>query len=261
MLNRMELSKKSSLVLILCGLLLIGLFFLVSKKMAPEKNNEPQVALAILNSGEAFVWKNQLGVKEKLAERTWLKNQETLETGPNSEVSLEFPSNYQIRISPQSTLSFEQSEDSTHILLKKGDIEVDAYGIENSIFILKDGQKISLTDYGLAKEKKQNELQTRKNNTSIEKLEPKMIQDVLKNTKSQFYKCYTQLLQKTPGVSGQATISFTILPSGRVSAPEISGSTLSDAALKQCLIRVIERVEFPSFQGAALQTSFPIRFE
>lgn len=256
----MESSQKTALGFIFGGLFLVGLFFLVSKNLAPSKSPIENIALAALNSGDAYIWKSSPGLKEKLNQRTWLKNLESIETMAESDVSIEFPTNYQIRVQPQSLITFEEKEGTVVMNIKKGDIDVEAFGKENSLFILKEGQKISAIDYGLSKTQKSNPEADNRTDGS-EKLTQKMIQDVLKNTKNQFYKCYTQLLQKTPGVSGQASISFTILASGRVSSPEVSGSTLSDPSLKKCLINVIERVEFPSFRGPAVQTSIPIRFE
>ncbi|MBO9668406.1 MAG: AgmX/PglI C-terminal domain-containing protein, partial [Bdellovibrio sp.] len=80
-------------------------------------------------------------------------------------------------------------------------------------------------------------------------LTSEFIQDTLRAQRNSFFKCYTQLLQRTPGVVGQASVGFTIERSGKVSQADITSSSIADPAFKKCLIEAIRRVEFKSFGG------------
>lgn len=259
----MENSKKWALGFIVFGMIFLGLFTILSSKQNRSLQSATEIAIAEVYSGETFVLRSQPPQKEKIINRKWIRALESIETGPSADVILEFKSNFRIKPNPQSLVTLDSKDGVDLILIKKGNITFENYGPEGSLFILKDGQKINGTEYGLAQEKKSVEPRTavQSNASKNTRLTHKMIQDLLNNAKVQFYKCYSQLLQKTPGVNGQASIAFMIQPTGRVSQPEITSSSLSDSQFKKCLIGVIERVEFPPFSGNTISTEFPIRFE
>ncbi|MNL44025.1 hypothetical protein D3C87_1665680 [compost metagenome] len=96
---------------------------------------------------------------------------------------------------------------------------------------------------------------------NIEGLSSEAIQETLKLHRGNFFRCYTQLLQKTPGVVGTASISFTIERTGKVSNAELTSSSLQDPDFKRCLIEATRRVEFKSFLGDPINTVFPLKFE
>lgn len=260
----MESSKKMALSFISAGFIFVSLFWIISVKQEKQNSTYSDLAVAEVFKGEAFLLHTNTGIKEKLIGRRWIHQLESIETSDQSDVVLEFNSNYRIKINPQSQLTLDQAEDSVRIIIKKGDVSIENYGTDGSLFISKDGQKISAADYGASQEKSTPTKTMTSENvkaTHENRLTQKMIQDHLKNTRGHFYKCYSQLLQKTPGVSGQTSIAFTILPTGKVSDSEVSSSSLADTQFKKCLVNVIDRVEFPSFSGASLSTVFPIRFE
>ena len=263
----MENSKKWALGFVVTGVICLGLFTILSAKPPTSSYLAPEVAVAELFAGEASVLRSQYPQKEKLSGRKWIRALESVETGLSTELVLEFNSNFRVKLNSQSLVSLDSGNVIDVIIIKRGDLSFENYGREGSLFILKEGQKISATDYGLNQEKQGApratgaETAAALKNAEPNRLSQKMIQDILTNVKTQFYKCYSQLLQKTPGVNGQASIAFLIQPSGHVSQPEVASSTLSDPDFKKCLLSIIERVEFPAFSGSAISTEFPIRFE
>ena len=96
---------------------------------------------------------------------------------------------------------------------------------------------------------------------ATEGLTPSYIVDTLKSQKGIFYKCYTQLLQKNPGVVGETSISMTIEPNGKISRSDVTSSQMNDASFKKCLIEATARIEFKPFRGDAITTVFPLKFE
>lgn len=261
----MDNSKKWALGFVAAGFLFLGIFTILSTQTDSTSNQLQQIAVAEIDNGEAFILRSQLPQKEKITHRKWIKSLESVETSLGTDLILEFSSNYRVKVLPQSLVTLDTRADVDVIIIKKGDISFENYGRDGSLFILKNGQKLNATDYGSSQEKsgaKPSTIASSSNkNNELNRLSQKMIQDILTNVRPQFYKCYSQLLQKTPGVNGQASVGFMIQPSGHVSQPDVSSSTLSDAQFKKCLVSVIERVEFPPFSGSAISTEFPIRFE
>ncbi|MBK7960302.1 MAG: AgmX/PglI C-terminal domain-containing protein [Bdellovibrionales bacterium] len=268
----MESSKKWALALVSFGMVCLCLFAFLSTKAPKASISLPEVGVIEVFQGEVYLFKSQPGIKEKMQGRQWVRSTESIETSEDAEAIIEFPSNYRLKINPQSIIYFEQSDEVSHLLIKRGNVVVESYGREGSVLIAKDGFELNATEYAQYQERVTNPSAVREvTAANIAKtsgqgqrgtcLTQKIIQDVLKNARGQFYKCYSQLLQKTPGIGGQSSLAFSILATGRVSQPEVSSSTLSDTQFKKCLVNVIERVEFPSFAGASVNTVFPIRFE
>jgi hypothetical protein len=263
----MESSRKWALAFSVFGIACLSLFAFLSTRTFRSSTNLPEVGVVEVFQGDVFLFKSQPGIKEKIVGRQWIRSTDSLETTEETDVIVEFPSNFRIKIDPQSLVYFEQTEEVSRLLVKRGNIAIENFGREGSLLISKDGAELNATEYGQSHEKAAtqptSDLAAKASGQRHReiRLTQKIIQDVLKNVKNQFYKCYSQLLQKTPGVGGQSSIAFSILATGRVSQPEVSSSTLSDSQFKKCLLSVIERVEFPSFAGASVNTVFPIRFE
>lgn len=264
----MESSKKWALSFVALGFICLIAFAILSSRPTYFSSKSPEVAVVEVFQGTVYVLRANPALKEKIQGRKWIRAAESLEVGPDADLSVEFPSNYRLKIDPQSVVSFDLSGETARLFIKSGEISIENYGREGSLMISRDGEEMNATDYGLALEKEKEKEKTQKSKAKApdragveSRLNQKIIQEVLKNVRPQFYKCYSQLLQKTPGVGGQSSLAFNILATGKVSQPEVSSSTLSDPLFKKCLLSVIERVEFPSFSGASINTVFPIRFE
>ena len=61
--------------------------------------------------------------------------------------------------------------------------------------------------------------------------------------------CYNQGLVKNPALKGRVSIQFTIAPSGAVAVSSVQESTMSDAAVGQCIAKAVKRWKFPPPEG------------
>jgi hypothetical protein len=257
--------------MIVGGLFIVALALLIASQSDNSKTVQQPVARLELNLGQVSVLRKNLTQKEVVSRKAPLYPMDSIETGPDGDATLEFDSAYRIRLLENSIVTVDQEGERAVIIIKRGDVSVENHGREGSVFISRDGTRWAATDYEL-NYKKQGPAQSLPDlppaadappaeRTSSENLTATQIQDTLNGQRSSFFKCYTQLLQKTPGVVGQISIHFTILNSGKVSQSEISSTTISDDGFKKCLIEAMKRVEFKSFSGEPISGVFPLRFE
>ncbi|MDG0817955.1 AgmX/PglI C-terminal domain-containing protein [Bdellovibrio svalbardensis] len=255
------------------GLLSLALSFLIATRTEKQKPGEAPLARIELNLGKVFVLRKSMTQKETLTKRAALFALDSVETGPDGDATMDFDSSYRIRVEENSLITLDEEADRTVIIIKRGDVQVESFGKEGSVYISRDGIRWTATDYE-QNYKKQAPTQNLPDLAPSTEGTPEMaagkieggltaefIQETLRLQRGSFFKCYTQLLQKTPGVVGQASISFTIERSGKVYNAEIASSSISDANFKKCLVDTIRRVEFKSFTGDAISTVFPLKFE
>lgn len=259
------MAQKNNLAVYLigAGLVVIGVSFFISKKIVESSASGPLAATTEEASGRVFLIKKYKTQKIQLKDPVDVFSLDTVETDKDSELVVSFPSAYRIRLLPETSVVFEVTKSATHLILRRGDVKIENFGREDSVWITSQGQKLSATAYELKKNVIESppEATTPPLNVRNEGLTPEEIQNTLANSRGPFYKCYTQLLQKTPGVVGQASMTFTILNSGKISAPQVSHSSLSDERFKACLIEALSRIEFKSFVGEPISTVFPLKFE
>lgn len=254
------------------GILSVALSLFIASQTEKQKPGARPLARLELNLGKVFILRNSLTQKQILTKRATLFASDSIETGVDGDATMEFDSSYRIRIPENSMVTLDEEGNHVVLIIKRGDLQVENYGREGSVFISHEGVRWEATEYEQVY-KKQTPPETLPEVAPIEPTPtattPSMneglpldfIQDTLKTHRGSFFKCYTQLLQKTPGVVGQASISFTIAPTGKVIQSTISSSNINDNAFKKCLLDAIARVEFKSFAGAPISTVFPIRFE
>lgn len=258
--------------LIIVGALSVLLSLFIASQTEKTKPGARPLARLELNLGKVFVLRNNMTLKETLTRKATLFALDSVETGVDGDATMEFDSAYLIRIPENSLITVDEENDRIVLIIKRGDLQVENYGREGSVYISRDGVRWTATDYEM-NFKKQSEAQTLPELAPEETamtpppgkvadgLTSEYIQDTLKTYRGSFFKCYTQLLQRTPGVVGQASISFTIERTGKVTQAEIASSSLSDAQFKKCLLEAVRRVEFKTFGGDPITTIFPLRFE
>ncbi len=96
---------------------------------------------------------------------------------------------------------------------------------------------------------------TRNASRSIEE-----IQIVFDRNKSSIYSLYNRALRSNPALQGKLVLSFTIAPSGKVTAIELVSSDLGDPALEKKLIRRIKMFNFGAKAVDAVTIKYPIDF-
>lgn len=268
------MAKKSWLIpsLIVLGIVSLLLSLLIATQTENQKMGEQPIARIDLNLGKVFILRKNMTQKEQVTRRSSLFALDSVETEVDGDATMDFDSSYRIRIQENSLVTLARENDHIVLIIKRGDLQVENYGKENSVFISRDGVRWNATEYEQNYKKQpaeQNlpdlapeiESSLNKDTKSESGLTSEYIQETLRLQRGAFFKCYTQLLQKTPGLAGQAALSFTIEKNGKVFNAEVASSNITDSAFKKCLIDAIHRVEFKSFEGDPISTVFPLKFE
>ena len=75
---------------------------------------------------------------------------------------------------------------------------------------------------------------------------------VLSRANSQARYCYEKELQRNPNLSGKITTSFQIGSTGVIKSSRVAASTMGNANVEKCLLRVISRLRFPPCRGGGV---------
>ncbi|NUN05399.1 MAG: energy transducer TonB [Bdellovibrio sp.] len=258
--------------LIVIGLFSVALSLFIASQTEKQKPGARPLARLELNLGKVFVLRKNLTQKEPLTRKATLFALDSVETSVDGDATMEFDSAYRIRVQENSLITLDEENDRIVLIIKRGDVQVENYGREGSVYVSKDGVRWTATDYEMNYKKQvptdtlpdlvpSTESSAATPALSPEGLTSEFIQDTLKTHRGSFFKCYTQLLQKTPGVVGQASITFTIIKTGKVTQAAVASSSINDTSFKACLLEAIKRVEFKAFNGDPISTVFPLRFE
>lgn len=256
---------------LLLGLILVGLstYFSFFAGRTPEK--EIRLARIDRETGKVYALRSGYTQRELVDKRVNLYNLDSVETLETGEAVLAFESAYRVRIYNNTLVTLERVDDQQgfHVVLiiKRGDIRIENFGRDGELFIAKNGDRVSASDYN-SSPLAQTPVEPPKPNEAFETpvsgdqgLSEEEIGTVMNNHRTSFFKCYTQLLQKEPSAKGNVSLSFTIENSGKLSVAEVTASQLQNEDFKKCLLEVLRRIEFRSFKGPAISTLFPLKFE
>lgn len=199
----------------------------------------------------------------------FLSPTDSVETTEGSEARLVLENGAIVRLLAESLVNLERNEmsDGTHdvLVIQRGEIVLELPGKEGEFFISKNGKRIASTlykDSTLASEPVERpapaEFLVTDSNVGLTEDE---INTVVSGQKSNFTKCYTTLLQKDPQAKGELSLNFTIENSGKIGFVEINSAQLQNDEFKKCLSTVLSRVQFRTFEGSAISTFFPLKFE
>ena len=213
--------------------------------------------------GKVQILRRGINKSESIKKSQWLYEKDQLMPFSDGDVSLVFENGYRIRPLPQSQIHFQSIDGVLEVVIHKGEIQIEEHG-DGKTYVVEAGQRQNIEDYqedqlrnygSTTKEKVAQHSQKKKI------LEPEHIQNVLKTHRTSFFRCYASLQQRRPGLTGEANLSFSINPNGNVAAPEIALSTITDKKFQSCLVQVMERIQFPSFDGEQISTVFPLKFK
>lgn len=266
--------KKNQLVvgLLAAGLVLIGLSLYFSL-FSSHLNSDGEVRLGSVarETGKAYVLKKGFTEKDAIERRLPLYNLNSIETDETGEALISFDSGYKLRVFNNTLVTLEKvdDQDNYHVvaIVKNGVVRVDGFGTEGELFISKNGDRLSASDYNgsmLAQSPAVVPTPIDTASTPIpddQGLSEEEISAGMQKHRTSFFKCYTQLLQKEPTAKGKVSLSFTIENNGKMSVTEVTASELNNPDFKKCLLEVLRRVEFRSFKGPAISTLFPLKFD
>lgn len=80
--------------------------------------------------------------------------------------------------------------------------------------------------------------------------------------RDEFRLCYEREINaETPNLAGTVKTSFVIGASGRVTEAGVESSTIRNANVEKCVIRVLKRIDFPQpVGGGVVQVSYPFKY-
>jgi hypothetical protein len=265
--------NKNQLVygLLLLGLILVGISTYYSFFTPKPTIKEIRLGRAEHQTGQTFVLRSGYTQKEAVLRKADLYNLDSVETMETGESIIGFESAFRVRLFNNTLVTLEKIEDQQdfHIVLiiKRGEVKVENFGRDGELFIAKNGERISASDYNgsslsqMAVEPIQPTADFSTAAPANQGLAEEEINTVMTNHRTSFFKCYTQLLQKEPTAKGDVALSFTIENNGKLSVAEVTASQLNNEEFKKCLLEVLKRVEFRAFQGPPISTLFPLKFE
>ena len=92
-------------------------------------------------------------------------------------------------------------------------------------------------------------------------LDRSLIDEVIKRHMNQIRYCYQRELTRTHNLQGKIVIKFVIARDGSVSSASVKNTTMSNAAVEQCVVSRFMRMQFPSPKGGGIViVSYPFLF-
>ncbi|MEM6990210.1 MAG: AgmX/PglI C-terminal domain-containing protein [Myxococcota bacterium] len=85
-------------------------------------------------------------------------------------------------------------------------------------------------------------------------LAPEAIRKVVRSHVQDVRRCYNQGLARRPTLAGRVAVRFVIGPDGAVRSAELSGSSLGDDKVEQCIVRATRTWTFPKPTGKGTVT-------
>ena len=264
--------KKTQLVIAFCaiGVLLLSAGLFLVNRGQTSTVGEFRLARVERETGDVFTIRTGYSQREKVQTRAPLFNLDSVETSDTGDAVISFESAFRVRVMENSLVTLEKVDDHEgyHVVLiiKRGEIKVENFGRDGELLIAKNGERVNAADYNgsqlsLAPAVPPQSFDSFSEPAKEQGLSSDEVSATLAQSKTQFFKCYTQVLQKNPKAKGSVSMSFTIENSGRLSLAEITASEIQDENFKSCLKEVLKRIEFKPFSGAPIATIVPMQFE
>ncbi len=249
--------------LIVLGALLIAVSIWGPQSQFGLESTEIELGQVLEKTGNVTFLNNEMPSAVQLKKNTSLHSRDSVRTGEISDASIRLNNQAEFKIIEKSEILLDQLDNGQIlILIKSGDIYVEKFGGSPSFWVRKDGQLLSANDFILADRRHQNKLKEPlpplETTDQISQFE---IETLLNSKKTDFFKCYGQILQKNAQARGSVLISFTIQKQGQTTKIEISKSDIDDNNFKSCLMEIVARTQFKAFSGQAITTVFPLKFE
>ncbi len=251
------------------GIIILGILLIIASLVIPNKSFEffekKYVAITIDVTGTAFTQGLDQIDSAQLKTDSKIKNLDLIKTDSGSEVLIVLSATGgEFRLMENSEALIEETESGTVLVtVRQGELLVDEFGKKPSFWIRQEGRQLSAMDYALSNEKNADLFKKQNKNISTDAvvLTQAKIEEILNSKKSDFSRCYGQLIQKTEQAHGQIILSFEITSIGKVTKVDVTKSDLTDQIFKSCVSEVIARTQFPHFSGKNMTTVFPLKFE
>jgi len=255
----------------IAGFLALGILFLFFAFYLGKSENpfsRSQLAKVSRFTGQVDLMNYGMTKRQKVEKTESVQNLDSIQTDDIGEAHLFLETGQEVRILPSSFVTIEKIENKPDqlqilLLIKAGDISIKKLGREDSLFIGKNGKRIASENY-TESELSQAPVQTHALESTdashSQGLSEEEITSTLSQHRTQFFKCFTRLLQQNPKIRGGASLTFTIENNGHPSSLDVA-TDFGDESFKSCLLEVMNRIEFKPFQGSPISTVFPLKFE
>jgi|GEM_PF-3814164 len=264
----------------------IGILFLIgcfSLSMAllwksPSSQRDPEVA-KLQRENDSVFWQSQLHEPPlRVAQGHGVAPGDTLSTNQMGLAELKFENGAQLQLQPETQVRLQrehravdgsgQDDWALVLILEHGEISVLRPGQDN-LFISKNGQRVPVRDYNDSELKQLHfEAKSAQIDPPANGLSDQDINLVMSGRQSDFFKCYTHLLQKEPQARGEVVLNFLILVSGKTdeveAVPQWRVSPKERAPQSDflhCLKEVVTRVNFRPHPGPKVTAVFPLKFD
>jgi hypothetical protein len=251
------------------GLIILGLLLIVASLVVPNQTvdflDKKYVATVIDITGSALTQGLDQIDSIQLKKDSKIKNLDLIKTEAGSDVLIVLTATGgEFLLQENSEALIEETESGTVLVtVRQGDLMVYEFGKKPSFDIRKEGRQLSAMNYALSNEKNADHIRKSGKSFTVDEtiLTQSKIEEILNSKKSDFFRCYGQLIQKTEQAHGQVILSFEISSIGKVTQVDVTKSDISDDVFKACVSEVIARTQFPRFSGKSMTTVFPLKFE
>ena len=248
------------------GIIILGLLLIVASLVAPDQSidllQKKFVATVIDINGSALTQGLDQIDSIQLKKDSKIKNLDLIKTDAGSDALIVLAgTGGEFRLEENSEALIEETESGTVLVtVRQGELMVYEFGKKPSFDIRKEGRQLSAMNYALSNEKNADHIRKSGKSFTIDEtvLTQSKIEEILNSKKSDFFRCYGQLIQKTEQAHGQVILSFEISSIGKVIQVDITKSDINDSVFKSCVSEVVARTQFPRFSGT---TVFPLKFE
>jgi hypothetical protein len=248
-------------------LLALGLFFIILatslKNIFKGSGNNNPIGVIYSDSESVSVYRKGYTKKQSANPSLPVYDFDTIESGDGSTARLVLDNGSAIKIAAKSLvfIAVKITDASNQVILqiKEGQIEIEKIGKPQELWIEKNSERISGEKYKDSELSKQPTKNEAPKNT--ETLSEDEIFRVVNQSKNLFFKCYTQLLTKSPLAKGPVQLSFIIEPKGKINQAKIQTIFSDDEQFSECLIEVLRRTQFRNFDGDPISAVFPLKFE
>jgi len=86
------------------------------------------------------------------------------------------------------------------------------------------------------------------------------LMQVVRRNQAAVRRCYERELNANPNLRGKVSVTIIINEQGRIQMAEISEDTVGDAAVKKCILGVVNRWRFPKPEGGPASVTIPFVF-
>ena len=249
------------------GLISVGIALILLSLWSPQNKfslGKSKFAKLVERAGAVKIKNNEMPAEIQINPGYEIEARDVLRTEGESEAVVEFNGGGQFRLAPSSEVLLDTLDNGQPIVVvRTGEISIEKFGKTNqSFWVRTDGQMYSAVDYVLIDKKNASKLtESIPARPAEEQLTQVEIESTLNSKKSDFFKCFGQLIQRNPQAAGAVLISFTIERQGFATKVEISKSEINDSSFKSCMVEVVSRTKFRPFNGNSITTVFPLRFE